>query len=185
MTDWSSKSLRELQQHFLADSTNAMPIAGMICWAGLGVAGLFLPEARIGQGALYIMMAVLPLAWLIERTRGRNLFSGGDDPLTRLFLTSVLGIAIVVPIAVIAANAAGEPLLVVLGMAVLVGAIWIPYGWAADDPVGLRRAVGQAVGCYAAYALVPQPYTASAICAVVVAGYVYVLLAAKKMGPQS
>lgn len=185
MTDWSSKSLRELQENFLADSTNAMPIAGMICWAGLGFAALFLPEATIGQGALYIMMAVLPLAWLIERTRGRNLFAGGDDPMTRLFLTSVLGIAIVVPIAVIAANAAGEPLLVVLAMAVLVGAIWIPYGWAANDPVGLRRAVGQAIGCYAAYALVPAPFTASAICGVVVIGYVYVLLAAKRMGPQT
>lgn len=182
MTDWSSRPLRELQHVFLSGSTNAMPIAGLVCWAALGVAAMFLPERATASGALYIMLGVLPLAWLIERARGRNMFSGGDDPLTKLFLTSVVGIAIVVPIVVIAANTAQAPILVVLGMAVLVGAIWIPYGWAADDPVGLRRAVVQAVGCYAAYAFVPQPWTASAICAVVVLCYLYVLVAAKKMG---
>ncbi|MEE4289444.1 MAG: hypothetical protein V2J14_08745 [Erythrobacter sp.] len=181
-TDFSRTPLVELQRNFLLGSTNSMPIAGMVCWAALGIAGLFVSDVAMGYGALYIMAGVLPLAVLLDRLRGRNLFAGGDDPLTKLFLQSIAAIAIVIPVIVIAASEAGAPLVIVLGMALFTGAIWIPYGWAAGDPVGLRRAIVQAVGSYAAYALVPPPHTASAICAVVVLCYVYVLVAAKRMG---
>ncbi|MGB7405783.1 MAG: hypothetical protein WA906_08845 [Pacificimonas sp.] len=182
MIDARQKPLIELQREFREGSTNAMPIAGMIAWALLGVAALFLSEPLIANGALYIMVLVMPLAWVIERLRGRNLFAGGDEPLTKLFLLSIVGLAILIPIAVIAASAADAPLLIVLGMALVTGAIWVPYGWAADDPVGLRRAIAQAVGSYAAYAFMPAPFTASAICAVVVLCYIYVLVAARPMG---
>ncbi len=182
MSDLTQATLSELQRSFRDGSTNSMPIAGMVCWAALGIAGLFISEKAIATGALYIMMGVLPLAALLEKLKGRNLFSGGNDPLTKLFLQSIAAIAIVIPVVVIAANEANAPLVIVLGMALFTGAIWIPYGWAANDPVGLRRALLQAAGSYAAYAAAPAPYTASAICAVVVACYAYVLVAAKPMG---
>jgi hypothetical protein len=65
-------------------------------------------------------------------------------------------------------------------MAILAGVIWIPYGWAAGDPVGLRHAVVRAVGCYVAYALAPMAYRATAICAVVAIAYVYSLVQMKR-----
>lgn len=185
MTDPNQTPLGELQHGFRNGSTNSMPIAGMVCWAALGVAGIFVSEKTVATGALYIMLGILPLAFLLDRLRGRNLFSGGADPLTKLFLSSIAGIAITIPVFVIAATKADAPLIIVLGMALFTGVIWIPYGWAADDPVGMRRAIAQAVGSYAAYAIVPAPHTASAICAVVVICYIYVLVAAKPMGPRS
>lgn len=181
----SHSTLPELQQQFREGSNNSMPIAGMICWAAIGIASLFVTERITAMATLYIMIGILPLAFALERLKGRNLFSGGDQPLTKLFLQSIAAIAIVIPVIVIAANAAQAPIIVVLGMALFTGAIWIPFGWAADDPVGMRRALLQAAGSYGAYALVPAPYTASAICAVVVACYVYVLVAAKPMGKAS
>ena len=51
---------------------------------------------------------------------------------------------------VIGAGKAGDPILVVLGMAILAGVIWISYGWAAGDPVGLRHAVVRGPGAIAA-----------------------------------
>ena len=177
-----TRPLSELHDEFREGSNNSMPIAGMVCWGALGAAGLFVSENMVGQGALYIMMAVMPLAYILERLRGRNLFSGGDEPLTKLFLQSVGMLAIVIPVFVIAAQQASAPLLIVLGMAIVTGAIWIPFGWAADDPVGMRRAIAQAIGSYAAYALVPETYKASAICLVVVFGYIYVLIFMKKLG---
>ena len=182
MTDWKARPLGELQQEFRAGSTNSMPIAGMAVWAALGVAALFVSDDLLATLALYIMAAILPLAFLLDRLRGRNLFAGGDDPLTKLFLLSIVGIAVTVPLVVEAANIADAPVLVVLGMAILAGVIWIPYGWAADDPVGLRQAIGRSIGAYLAYWLVEEPWTASAICAVVVASYGYTLAAAKPMG---
>lgn len=178
-----ARSLPELHCAFREGANNSMPIAGMICWGALGVAGLFVAEPLVAQGALYIMLGIMPLAFLLERLKGRNLFSGGDDPLTKLFLQSIGMMAMLIPVFVIGAQASGSSILVVLGMAIVTGAIWIPFGWAADDPVGMRRAIAQAVGSYAAYALVPDPYKASAISAVVVLCYLYVFIFMKKVGP--
>jgi hypothetical protein len=179
MTD---RSLAELQADFRATSTNAMPIAGMITWGALGIAGLLLPEATVSTLSLYIMAAIMPLAFLIDRARGRNLFAGGDQPLTRLFLLGIIMVALTIPLAVIGAKG-GQPLLILLGMAILAGVVWIPYGWAADDPSGTVHAVARGIGCYLAYAFVPSPFTATAICAVVVVAYLYSLAVMRPTGP--
>lgn len=176
-------ALDDLRADFLATSTQSMPLAGLIAWLLLGLAALRLPPATTGTLALYIMALILPLAFLLDRLRGRNLFGGGNaNPLVRLFLSSIAGIAVTVPLVVIAAKAAGDPTLVVLGMAILAGVIWIPYGWAAGDPVGLRHAVARAIGCYLAHALAPEPLRASAICAVVVVAYLYSLAFMRRPG---
>lgn len=169
-----TRPLRELRADFRGGSTNSMPIAGMVVWAALGIAALFLDAETTATAALYIMMAILPFAWLLDRMRGRNLFASNGNPLEKLFLSSIVGIAVTIPAIVIGA-ARGQPTLIVLGMAILAGVIWIPYGWAADDPVGMRHAVGRAVGAYAAYAFAPDPLKATAICAVVVLAYLYSL----------
>lgn len=178
-----TRPLRELRADFLATSTQSMPLAGMIVWAALGVAALQLPPRLVGTLALYIMAAILPLAYLLDRLRGRNLFAGGaQNPLTSLFLTSIAGIAVTVPVILMGAQGAQNPDLIVLGMAILAGVIWIPYGWAAGDPVGLRHAIARAIACYAAYALAPVPYRGGAICAAVVLAYVYSLVFMKRPG---
>lgn len=159
-----------------------MPIAGMIAWGLLGVAGLQLTPRLTDTLALYIMAFILPLAFLLDRLRGRNLFGGSSNPLVRLFLISIAGIAVTVPVVLIGAQGARNPDIVVLGMAILAGVIWIPYGWAAGDPAGLRHAIGRAIACYAAFALVPSPWRASAICAAVVVAYVYSLAFMKRPG---
>jgi hypothetical protein len=179
----ASDSLASLQQDFRATSTTSMPIAGMIAWGGLGMASLVVSPSVAAIMALFIMVAILPIAALVERIRGRNFFAGGSaNPLTRLFLTSVIGIAVTVPLVLTAANMAREPTLIVLGMAILAGLIWIPYGWAADDPVGLQHAVGRALGCYAAYAVAPDALRAAAISAVVVLAYLYSLARMRRTG---
>lgn len=179
--DMKERSLAELQADFRASSTTAMPMAGIICWSAIGVAALFLAKSTIATMALYIMVALLPLAFLIEKARGRNLFAGGDNPLARLFLLGTLVIGLTVPLLVIGQAAVPGPLMV-LGMAILAGLIWIIYGWAADDRSGVVHAVVRSLGCYAAYAFVPEPWTASAICGVVVVAYAYTLSVMRPTG---
>lgn len=178
----SSRSLAELHSDFRSGSTTSMPVAGLVCWGLLGVAAQFLAPKVVGTLALYIMLGILPLAFLIDKLKGRNLFASNGNPLDRLFLSSIVGIGVTVPLVVIAASAAKAPDLVVLGMAILAGVIWIPYGWAAEDKAGMIHAVIRAVGCYAAYALAADAYRASAICAVVVASYIYTLIFMRKVG---
>ncbi|QJR37515.1 DUF7010 family protein [Gemmatimonas groenlandica] len=176
-----SQSLRDLRADFLRTSTPSMPVAGLIAWSGLGLVALTVSARISGTLALYIMAMILPLAFLLERLRGRALFAGGtSNPLVQLFLASIAGIGVTVPLVILGARAAHEPALVVLGMAILTGVIWIPYGWAADDAVGLRHALARAVGCYAAFALAPAPYRITAICGVVALAYLYSIARMKR-----
>lgn len=148
-------SLAELRERFLATSTISMPLAGLIVWSALGVAALFVPKAVVGWMAVYVMAAILPLAFAIERLRGRNPFVKDDNPISKLFFQSIIGIGLMFPLVIGAAEAAGDPNLLVLGVAILAGIVWIPYGWGANDPVGLRHAIARALGCYLAYWLSP------------------------------
>ncbi len=182
MTVSSATSLQDLHADFRAGSTTSMPIAGMLCWGALAIAAQFISPRMTGTLALYIMGGILPLAFLLDKVRGRNLFASNGNPLDKLFLTSIVGVAITVPLVLFAARLAGDSDIVVLGMAILAGVIWIPYGWAADDRAGLIHAVIRAIGCYLAFSFAPEPHRASAICAVVVLSYIYTLTFMKKVG---
>jgi hypothetical protein len=173
-------SLAELRGRFLATSTISMPLAGLIVWSMLGVAALFVPRALVGWMAVYVMAAILPLAFAIEKLRGRNPFVRDDNPVSELFFQSIIGIGLMFPLVIGAADAAGDPNIMVLGVAILAGIIWIPYGWGANDPVGLRHAIVRAVGCYLAYWFSPDDLKPTCICAVVALAYVYSLAAMRK-----
>lgn len=180
--DPSSQSLARLRVRFLETSTVSMPLAGLIVWTGLGIAALFVSRDLVGWMAIYVMGAILPLAFLIEKLRGRNPFAKDDNPVSKVFFQSIVGIGLMFPLVIGTAQAAGDPILMVLGVGILAGIIWIQYGWAADDPVGMRHAVVRAIGCYLAYQLAPVPLKATAICAVVAAAYIYSLAAMRKPG---
>lgn len=157
-----------------------MPLAGLIVWSGLGVAALFVPKALVGWMAVYVMAAILPLAFAIEKLRGRNPFVKDDNPVSALFFQSIVGIGLMFPLVIGAAQAARDPDIMVLGVAILAGVIWIAYGWGADDPVGLRHAIVRAIGCYLAFWLAPDGIKAASICAVVALSYLYSLAAMRR-----
>jgi hypothetical protein len=173
-------SLTELRERFLATSTISMPLAGLIVWSAIGVAALFVPKALVGWMAVYAMAVILPLAFTIEKLRGRNPFVKDDNPVSTLFFQSIVGIGLMFPLVIGAADAAGDPNIMVLGVAILAGIIWIPYGWGANDPVGLRHAIVRAVGCYLAFWFSPDELKATFICAVVALSYMYSLGAMRK-----
>jgi hypothetical protein len=174
----SNGRLQDLHAHFLATSTQSMPVAGMIFWAVVGVAALFLEPVPVAYVVLFGSGIIFPLAVLIDRVTGSHRIqrANAENPLTRLFLRSIAMVALLWPLPIIAAQVAGDPTLIVLGGAILMGIIWIPYGWAADDPTGMHHAVGRVVGSYAAFLLAPDPYRASAISVVVLLSYFYSLM---------
>lgn len=45
MTDYSNRSLGELRRSYLRESSDAMPMAGFICWATLAALAWYLGEA--------------------------------------------------------------------------------------------------------------------------------------------
>jgi hypothetical protein len=177
----SKSSLNELRAEFLATSTQSMPVAGMLFWSAVAVAALYLEPSHLAYLVLFGSGMIFPLGVLIDRLTGRRMTrASAGNPVTQLFMQSLGLVALVWPLVIIAARLAHDGNLIVLGGAILMGIIWIPYGWAADDKVGLQHAIGRSVLSYAAYLFAPNPYKASAISVAVLLSYLYSLLRMRK-----
>lgn len=160
-----------------------MPLAGILFWIAASVLSRTLSPAQLALVVGFGSGAVFPLGMLIDRLRGRKLVRDDGNPIQTLFLQCLVSVALLWPLVILAASA--NPGLVTVGAAVLMGIVWIFYGWAADDPVGIRHAVARAVGCYAAFVLLPPEWRLTAVCMVPIACYAYSLLAMKKPGPEA
>ena len=173
----SNSSLSALRAEFLATSTQSMPIAGILFWGAIAVAGLSTEPARLAYFVLFGSGMIFPLGVVIDRITSRRMtVSSTGNPVTQLFMQSLGLVALVWPLVIIAARLAHDGNLIILGGAILMGIIWIPYGWAADDKVGLQHAIGRSVLSYVAYLYAPDPYKATAISVAVLLSYLYSLL---------
>ena len=177
----ASSSLKDLRANFLATSSQSAPIAGMIYWGIIGVAALRLSPLQLMYTVGFGSGMIFPLAILIDRLRGRK-FQTNDpqNPVPQLFMQSLAMVGLLWPFVILASIQAHDANLLVLGAAILMGIIWIFYGWATDDPTGLRHAVARCILSYAAYLFAPSPYKASAISVVVLLCYLYSLLSMRK-----
>ena len=92
MTDYSKRSFGELRQAYLRDSSDAMPIAGFICWTALAALAWYLRDALPYWAILVAPAAPLPLSVLIDKLRIKFLKSSespyGSKVFFRLFSTS-------------------------------------------------------------------------------------------------
>jgi hypothetical protein len=172
--------LSDLRAQFLATSTASMPIAGILFWSIVAIAGLVLRPQQLAYVVGFGSGMIFPLAVAIDRARGRTMTSGGDNPITAMFLQSLVMVVLLWPLVIVAAAVAREPLLIVLGGAILMGIVWIPYGWAADDPAGMQHALARAVLSYAAFLGAPAPYKATAVSIAVLVCYVHSLIRMKR-----
>jgi hypothetical protein len=173
----STTKLNDLRSDFLATTAQSMPIAGIIFWTIVAAAALYVTPNQLCYIVLFGSGMIFPFGVLIDRLTGRKLkFGATDNPVTHLFLQSLALVVLMWPLVIIGASLAHSANLIVLGGAILMGVIWIPYGWAADDPVGLQHAIGRSMLSYACFLFAPEPYKASAISVAVILSYVYSLI---------
>lgn len=115
-----------------------MPIAGMIAWSAIAVAGAMLPF----KAALLMMMAItgaiFPLALLIARFRREDLVSR-DNPLSKLMGLCILMVNLlwVVHLSLYF----GAPQYVPLSLGIALGLHWIVYSWIINHSLGVIHAV--------------------------------------------
>ena len=182
MKDYSDISLAEARREYLATSTQAMPAGGLIAWGGLALAALLLRERLPAFAPFVAAAAPVPIALVIDRLRGEAGIrrENWHNPVTQLFMRFITVVAPLIPFVIIAARATGEVDLLILGLAILAGLVWVPHGWGADDPAGFVHFVLRAMLCYAAYLFVPEPMRGAAIAAAAALTYVYALVAMRK-----
>lgn len=158
-----------------------MPIAGIIYWSIVAVAALYVTPNQLGYIVGFGSGMIFPFGLLIDRLRGREMKRiSSDNPVGQLFFQSLGLVAMLWPLVIIGAILAHNANLIVLGGAILMGLIWIPYGWAAGDPVGLQHAIVRSILSYACFLLVPEPYKASAISVAALLCYTYSLIRMRK-----
>jgi hypothetical protein len=172
--------LNALRRDFRATSTQSMPIAGILFWTAAAVASRLLTPVQLAYFIGFGSGCVFPLGLLIDRLRGRPMLQGkSSNPVIAMFLQCLVLVILLWPLVII--GAIGRPGLVVLGGAILMGLVWVPYGWAADDAVGMRHTVARTLLCYAAYLLVPPGWRSTIICVVVILCYAYSFVAMRKV----
>ena len=149
-------TLDQQREEFAQARFLAMPLAGMIAWAIVGIGGLVLPPAWqvwtlwLATGSIFglgLLVARLTGEDLLGKTRPKNEFDG-------LFMASVFGawlvFAIVVPF--VQADYTSLP----LTMGILAGLMWMPFSWIIRHWVGYFHAVTRTLGLVVAWYLFPD-----------------------------
>lgn len=182
MTDYTNISLVDARRDYLAASTTSMPVGGFIAWSALTFAAFLLGD-RLPSYAPFVVAAIpFPLALLIDKLRGEPGLQSENrrNPITQLFMRFITVVALLIPFVVIAAQAAADLDILILGLAILAGMMWVPHGWGADDPAGFVHFVMRALLCYAAYLIAPEEFRGAAIAGAAALTYVYAIAAMKK-----
>ncbi|MDX1442493.1 MAG: hypothetical protein R3270_01815 [Gammaproteobacteria bacterium] len=168
-------SLDQQREEFAARPFLAMPIAGMIAWALIAVAGATLSlngqvwAVYIGTGFIFylgLLVAKFTGEDLLGRHRPKNVFD-------RLFMNGVAGALLVYALAI--PFFLEEPTSLPLTVGVLAGLMWMPFSWIIQHWVGIFHAVTRTVLCVAAYYAFPEARFV-AIPAVIVAIYAITIL---------
>lgn len=149
------RSLEEQRLEYARRRGVAMPLAGTIAWAVVGVAGLFLkpgPECMVLFAAtgsiLYLGLFLSRLTGenLTDRTRPKNAF---DALFLRTVAEAVLVYAIAIPF--FQQDYTSLP----LSVGVLAGLMWLPQSWIIEHWVGTFHTLARTAGVTAAWYLLP------------------------------
>ena len=135
----SDRSLEEQRLEFSQSPLLAMPIAGTIMWAIIGIASVFLP---IGLSAwiLFICTGMIFLLGLfIARFTGEDLMGNArKNEFDRLFFYAILMSWLVFAIAI--PFFMTDPTSLPLSVGILAGLMWLPLSWIIQHWVGMFHA---------------------------------------------
>ena len=168
-------SLEQQREDFKKNRFIAMPLAGTLVWALLGMSAPFVSELTItwmlyiGTGAIFYLGAGL------SYLTGERFFAkkAAKNSFDRLFfvgmIMSLLVFAIALPVAAI------DHTTVPLSIGILAGLMWMPLSWAIEHWIGYFHTLTRTFGIVAAWYLFPDARV-EAISAVIVAVYIVSLI---------
>ena len=171
----ASIPLEQQREDFKKNRFIAMPLAGTVVWALLGISAPFVSELTItwllyiGTGAIFYLGAGL------SYLTGERFFAkkAAKNSFDRLFfvgmIMSLTVFAIALPVAAI------DHTTVPLSIGILAGLMWMPLSWAIEHWIGYFHTLTRTFGIVAAWYLFPDARV-EAISAVIVAVYIVSLI---------
>ena len=175
MTATVSRSLEEQRQEFGRRRMVAMPLAGTLAWAAVGLGAPLLNTLQSGLLLFVATGGIFYLGVLISRFTGEHLLSPRHpkNDFDRLFMAGVamsLAVyAIAIPFYLV------QPDSLPLTVGILTGLMWLPLSWILRHPVGCLHTGVRTVGVLAAWLLFPEARF-EAVAAVIVAVYAVTLV---------
>lgn len=155
-TQQLARSLDEQRAEYARRRGLAMPLAGMIVWTLIGIAGAFLPPILavwslfIGTGFiayLGILLSRLTGENFLDKTKPKNAF---DSLFFHCVTMALLVYAIAIPF--FRVDYTSLPLTV----GILAGLMWLPLAWIIQHWVGIFHSVARTVLVTAAWYLAPH-----------------------------
>lgn len=138
-------TLEEQRTSFRSRSFLAMPLAGLLIWLGIGIAGLFLPERwmtlviYIGTGSIvYLGMLISKFTGedFLDKQKPKNTFD-------QLFFFTVgqalLVYSLAIPFYLV------EPQSLPLSVGILTGLMWLPFSWMIQHWVGIFHSLSRTI----------------------------------------
>ncbi len=154
--DGSERPLEVQREEFARARGLAMPLAGTLVWAGVGVAGCFLPTTTmlwvlvIATGMIaYLGMGLSKLTGedFLDKSKPSNVFQN-------LFFVAMgqalLVYAIVIPFGI------ADPTAMPLGVGILTGAMWMVYSWVVRHWIGYFHAIARTLVVLALWYALPE-----------------------------
>jgi hypothetical protein len=177
--DTTKPTLDAQRAEFIHCRFIAMPIAGALAWAAIGVAGALLP-LRAAILALFIGTGVIfYLGLIVARFTGEDLLGKRrkGNFFDRLFLQTVFMATLVFSIAIPFFRA--DPTSLPLSLGILTGLMWLPLSTMIGHPIGVFHAVVRTVAIVVVWYVLPE-YRFVAIPAVIVAVYLVTIVALER-----
>jgi hypothetical protein len=151
-----ARSLEEQRAEFARRRGLAMPLAGMIAWTLIGIAGALLP-AILAVWSLFIGTGFIAyLGMMLSRFTGENFLdkSRPKNAFDSLFLHCVAMSLLVYAIAIPFFRVDYTSLPLTVG--ILAGLMWVPLSWIIQHWVGVFHAVARTLLVTAAWYLAPH-----------------------------
>jgi hypothetical protein len=144
------------REYFKSSPFLAMPIAGTIAWAGIGVAGALLPLAQAAWALFIGTGMIFSIGLVVAQFTGEDLLGKKrpGNPFDALFMRTVVMAWLVFAIAIPFFRA--DPTSLPLTVGILAGLMWLPFGWIIQHWVGTFHAVTRTVLCLAAWYAFPE-----------------------------
>lgn len=151
----------------------ALPIAGAVVWAGVGLAACWLSAPAATLTLLFGTGVIFPLGLALAQTLGERLISNTSQ-LGRLMAWSVLMVNLLWALHL--SLLGGAPGYIPLSLGVGLGMHWVVFSWIIGHPLGIIHACLRTALVAASWWLAPG-HQIQAVAAAVVVSYAYAIVA--------
>ncbi len=148
------KTLDEQRAAFNSRRFLATPLAGLICWAVIGIGSLFLDDSQNMMLLFIATGSIVYLAMILSKLTGEAFFRKEKNPFDRLFFGGVLMALLVYTIAI--PFCLQDYRSVTLTVGILTGLMWIPFSWIIQHWIGYFHTIGRTILILIAWYIFPE-----------------------------